>query len=143
MHAAMPDHREILHTHLFAGLGGGARGFNRASARVGSMTASFRCLGGVDVDAAAREVIEKAGYGDAFIHSIGHQLGMEVHDVTPDGPLRAGMVVTIEPGVYLPGRKLGVRIEDDLLITPSGNQNLTAAIPKTVAEVEAAMARGR
>lgn len=53
MHATMPDHREILHAHLFAGLGGGARGFNRASARVGTMTASFRCLGGIDVDAAA------------------------------------------------------------------------------------------
>ncbi len=92
-----------------------------------------------DVDAAARDVIDKAGLGHAFIHNIGHQLGLEVHDVTPDGPLQPGMVVTIEPGVYLPDRKLGVRIEDDILVTTSGNQNLTAAVPKTVAEVEAAM----
>jgi Xaa-Pro aminopeptidase len=92
-----------------------------------------------DVDAAAREVIDKAGLGHAFIHSIGHQLGMEVHDVTPDGPLRAGMVVTIEPGVYLPDRKLGVRIEDDILVTATGNQNLTAAVPKTASDVEEAM----
>jgi Xaa-Pro aminopeptidase len=93
-----------------------------------------------DVDTAAREVIEKAGLGHAFIHNIGHQLGLEVHDVTPDGALKPGMVVTIEPGVYLPDRKLGVRIEDDILVTGSGNQNLTAAVPKTVKDVEAAMA---
>ena len=94
----------------------------------------------IDVDTAARDVIEKAGFGHAFIHNIGHQLGMEVHDVTPDGPLKPGMVVTVEPGVYLPDRKLGVRIEDDILVTATGNQNLTAAVPKTVADVEAAMA---
>ena len=95
----------------------------------------------IEVDAAARDVIEKAGYGDAYPHSIGHPLGLEVHDVVPDGPLRPGMVVTIEPGVYLPDRKLGVRIEDDILITAKGNQNLTPMIPKTVAEIESAMRR--
>ena len=92
-----------------------------------------------DVDNAARTVIEKAGYGDAFIHGTGHQLGLEVHDVTPDGALRAGMVITIEPGIYLPERRLGIRIEDDILIGSRGNENLTERIPKTVAEVEAAM----
>ena len=97
-----------------------------------------------DVDGAARKVIERAGFGDAFIHSIGHQLGIEVHDVTPDGPLKQGMVVTIEPGVYFPERKLGVRIEDDILVTARGNANLTAAIPKTVESIEGAMrAAGR
>src|SRR5439155_2781663 len=96
-----------------------------------------------DVDAAARGVIERAGYGAAFIHNIGHQLGLQVHDVTPDGPLKPGMVVTIEPGVYLPERKIGVRIEDDILVTAKGNQNLTAAVPKTIAENERAMAGRR
>jgi Xaa-Pro aminopeptidase len=91
------------------------------------------------VDAAARKVIEKAGYGDAFMHGIGHQLGIEVHDSTPDGPLKAGMVVTIEPGIYLPDRKLGVRIEDDILVTGTGSKNLTAGIPKAPDEVEAMM----
>lgn len=92
-----------------------------------------------DVDAAARQVIEKAGYGDAFIHGIGHQLGIEVHDVTPDGPLVPGMVITIEPGVYFPDRKLGIRIEDDILVTAKGNQNLTEMIPKEPRDVEAAL----
>ncbi len=92
-----------------------------------------------DVDTAARDVIESAGFGHAFIHGIGHQLGLEVHDVTPDGPLKPGMVVTIEPGIYLPDRKTGVRIEDDILVTATGGQNLTSAVPKTVKEIEAAM----
>lgn len=93
----------------------------------------------VEVDAAARAVIDKAGYGDAFIHGIGHPLGLQVHDVIPDHPLKAGMVVTIEPGIYFPERKMGIRIEDDLLITAKGSTNLTAAIPKTVKELEAAL----
>lgn len=91
------------------------------------------------VDEAAREVIDKAGYADAFPHSIGHQLGLEVHDVTPDGPLKPGMVVTIEPGIYLPEQRLGVRIEDDILVTAKGNKNLTDHIPKTVKEIELIM----
>lgn len=92
------------------------------------------------VDAAAREVFDKAGMLDFYIHSIGHQLGLNVHDSTPDGPLKPGMVVTIEPGLYLPERKVGIRIEDDILITKSaGGENLTRAIPKTIREIEAAM----
>lgn len=93
------------------------------------------------VDAAARAVIDKAGYGDAFPHGIGHQLGIEVHDATPDGPLKAGMVVTVEPGIYLPDRGLGVRIEDDVLVTPRGPKVLTESIPRTVDAIEAAMGR--
>ncbi len=95
------------------------------------------------VDKAARDVIEDAGYGDAFIHGIGHQLGIEVHDVTPQGSLEPGMVVTIEPGVYLPDKKIGIRIEDDILVTKSGRENLSKTIPKTVAEIEKAMRRSR
>jgi Xaa-Pro aminopeptidase len=94
-----------------------------------------------EVDAAAREVIENAGFGDAFIHNVGHQLGLDVHDVTPDGPYTAGMVVTIEPGIYLPERKLGVRIEDDVLVTKKGGVSLTDRIPKTIKDVERAMGR--
>lgn len=94
-----------------------------------------------DVDQAARNVIEKAGYGDYYPHGIGHQLGIEVHDITPDTPLKAGMVVTIEPGIYIQARKLGVRIEDDVLVTAKGAKNLTAAIPKAINEIEASMRR--
>lgn len=93
-----------------------------------------------DVDGAARKIIEKAGFGDRFFHGIGHQLGMEVHDVTPKGPLQAGMVITVEPGVYLPDENLGVRIEDDVLVTKDGHRVLTRAIPKKVADIEKRMA---
>ena len=92
-----------------------------------------------EVDAAARGVIEKAGYGDAFIHGTSHPVGIEVHDVTPDGPLGPGMVITIEPGIYLPERGFGVRIEDDILITETGNRDLTSAVPKTVEAIEEAL----
>ena len=94
------------------------------------------------IDKAARDVITKAGYGDAFFHGCGHHLGLEVHDITPEGPIPENAVITIEPGIYLPDEKLGVRIEDDILVTKkAGGVNLTAAIPKTVAEIERAMRR--
>ena len=94
------------------------------------------------IDQAARDVITKAGYGDAFFHGCGHHLGLEVHDITPEGPIPENAVITIEPGIYLPAENFGVRIEDDIVVTKkAGGVNLTAAIPKTVAEIERAMGR--
>ncbi len=92
-----------------------------------------------DIDKAARDIINKAGYGDYFIHGVGHHLGLETHDITPDGPLPEGAVITVEPGIYLPDEKLGVRIEDDVLVGKSKSTVLTAMIPKTVAEIEKLM----
>ena len=83
-----------------------------------------------EVDAAARKVIASAGFGDNFIHGIGHHLGLEVHDADPATALEPGMIVTIEPGIYIPEESLGVRIEDDILITNGAPKVLTAAIPK-------------
>lgn len=93
-------------------------------------------------DEAAREIIDKAGFADAFYHGIGHPLGLEVHDVASDGALKAGMVVTIEPGIYVEERRLGIRLEDDVLVTPRGSRNLSAHIPIEPKDVEA-MVRGR
>jgi Xaa-Pro aminopeptidase len=74
--------------------------------------------------------------GKYFTHDIGHQVGIEVHDAHPDGPLEAGMVITIEPGVYIGEEKLGVRIEDVVLVTPNGAKVLSAALPKEPDEIE-------
>jgi Xaa-Pro aminopeptidase len=84
---------------------------------------------GGEVDGAARSVIEKAGYGPNFDHGTGHGIGLQVHEAPPvrhgsEAVLEPGMVVTIEPGIYLPGWG-GVRIEDDVLVTPDGAEVLT------------------
>lgn len=91
------------------------------------------------VDEASRKVIRDAGFGDQYLHGVGHHLGLETHDPSPDVKLKPGMVITIEPGIYLQDQSIGIRIEDDILVTEKGNRNLSSMIPKTVAEVEAAI----
>ncbi len=86
---------------------------------------------GKAVDAAARDVIREAGYGEYFTHSFGHGVGVEIHEApnassASESPLPAGAVISAEPGVYIPG-KLGVRIEDVIIITAEGCRNLTKA----------------
>lgn len=84
---------------------------------------------GKEVDKAARDVIAAAGYGEYFTHSTGHSLGMEVHEspnFSPreESPVPVGAVVSVEPGIYLEG-EYGVRIEDTIVLTPEGCENLT------------------
>jgi len=93
-------------------------------------------VNGVDVDAAARDIIKTAGYGDYFEHGFGHSIGLEVHETLKASPaskdiLPAGAVISAEPGIYLPGR-YGVRIEDILYITETGCENITNQPKKLV-----------
>ena len=86
------------------------------------------------IDAKARGYIDKAGYGRRFGHGLGHGIGLEIHEMPRFAPnsetvLQAGMVVTVEPGIYLPGWG-GVRIEDDVLVTKDGCEVLSKDVPK-------------
>jgi Xaa-Pro aminopeptidase len=102
-----------------------------------------------DIDAVARNVIAKAGYGEFFGHGLGHGLGMDVHEppyfnnLETQTRLEPGMIMTVEPGIYLPGIG-GVRIEDDVLITDNGSRVLSD-YPKDLSSaiIEAAMSGTR
>ena len=80
--------------------------------------------------------------GKYFTHGLSHHVGLEVHDASDtNAPLEAGMVITVEPGVYIPEERLGVRIEDVVLVTESGAKVLSAALPREPDEIERAIAR--
>jgi len=101
--------------------------------------------------------IKRQTYRKFYMHGLSHWLGLDVHDVGDykiDGqvrPLRPGMVLTVEPGIYIAPdadveskwRGIGIRIEDNLLITQSGHENLTLAAPKTISDIEALMLKKR
>jgi Xaa-Pro aminopeptidase len=104
-------------------------------AGVAAVTSGASCG---EVDEAARSVLRKEGLAEAFSHSTGHGVGLEIHEQPRIGVgqatrLQTGMVVTIEPGIYLPGR-YGVRIEDMVAVTRTGGQVLTPA-PKALIEL--------
>lgn len=87
----------------------------------------------IDVDKACRDIIDAAGYGEYFVHSTGHGIGLDVHEAPTastksTGELKEGMMLTVEPGIYVPG-KGGVRIEDTLVIT-SGNPTIITTTSK-------------
>lgn len=91
---------------------------------------------GSTLDGYARDIIECEGYGDFFGHSLGHGVGMEIHEFPTASPksetiLKENMIVTIEPGIYLPG-EFGVRIEDFVVVTENSHQNLTKCPKKLI-----------
>jgi Xaa-Pro aminopeptidase len=119
------------------------------------LTAGMIKLGLLQGD--ADTLIKESAYRRYYMHRTSHWLGLDVHDAgsyrAADGksrPLEAGMVFTIEPGLYIAAddekappelRGIGIRIEDDILVTDDGHENLTVAIPRTVSDVEQACAR--
>lgn len=105
------------------------------AAQKAGIAAARAGMPGRELDAAARKVIEEAGYGDYFTHSFGHSLGLEIHE-SPNAspsetrPLPVGTVISAEPGIYLPGR-FGVRIEDVLVLEEGGCRDITQS-PKNL-----------
>ena len=105
------------------------------AAQKAGIAAAQAGMPGRELDAAARKVIEEAGYGDYFTHSFGHSLGLEIHE-SPNAspsetrPLSLGTVISAEPGIYLPGR-FGVRIEDVLVLEEGGCRDITQS-PKNL-----------
>ncbi len=105
-------------------------------AQLAGLSATRAGVPGREVDGAARQVIIDAGYGDYFGHGYGHSLGLEVHEApspnpSNDQPMPAGAVASAEPGIYLPG-KFGVRIEDVVIFTADGYENITASPKKLI-----------
>ena len=93
------------------------------------------------VHAVAARVIREAGHGSRFFHGTSHWIGLDVHDVGAyDRPLEPGMILSVEPGIYIAEENLGVRIEDDVLVTEDGFKNLSEACPRDPDAIEALMA---
>jgi len=101
-----------------------------------------------DLNKKTRTLTHKAGFGNYIIHSVSHTLGLVVHDVSSGDTLKPGMIITVEPGIYIPvqdtvqpktRRGFGVRIEDDVLVTADGYDVLSKAVPKEITEIEELM----
>ena len=98
-------------------------------------------LGLITAEEAAKDTPEEPACRKYFMHGLGHSLGLGVHDVAPfDGPLEPGWVITVEPGIYIPDEGLAVRLENDILITPSGPVDLCSHVPIEADEIERLMA---
>jgi len=94
-----------------------------------------------DIHEAAMSYIRSKGYDKYFIHGTSHHIGLEVHDVGDTSrPLEPNMVITVEPGIYIPEEQLGIRIEDDVQVTATGSRVLSA-FPKELADIEALVKR--
>jgi Xaa-Pro aminopeptidase len=131
-----------LHLHQFA----------KSLLRPGTIITEYHQLVGKEADRVFQKIgllsksdiknasRESPAYSKYLYHGISHHLGIDVHDLgTRTEPLRAGMVLTVEPGIYIKEEKLGIRIENNVWLTKNGNRDLMKDVPITVDEIEAAM----
>jgi Xaa-Pro aminopeptidase len=99
-----------------------------------------------ELEAIAKKVIGEAGYYDFYIHRLGHAVGLQVHDIgaaTLLEPIPENAVITIEPGIYIPQKHMGARIEDTIVVTKTGYRNLSEKLPREPEEIEKWMAAAR
>jgi Xaa-Pro aminopeptidase len=92
-----------------------------------------------DLNATVKQVLERHGYAQYLPHAVSHYVGMSTHDVGNWQPFEPGVVIAVEPGVYMPDRGLGIRIEDTVLVTDEGHEILTGGVPKEIIEIERLM----
>lgn len=106
----------------------------------GKSFAEFKALGKEKLAEKALNIgliSKKEDISKYYYHGLGHHLGLDVHDPCDyDMPLKEGMVLTVEPGIYIEEEGIGIRIEDDILVTKDGYENLSKAIPKTIHDIE-------
>jgi Xaa-Pro aminopeptidase len=95
-----------------------------------------------DLDEAVGEVLLRYGYDKYVLHGVSHYVGMSVHDTGKAVPFEPGVVIAVEPGVYIPEKNIGVRIEDTVLVTEHGCEILSADVPKEMIEIEKLMSDG-
>ena len=106
------------------------------------MEKELLCLGLLTQEEISQQTAEKPAYKKYFMHGTSHYLGLDVHDVGSwTTPIAAGMVFTCEPGIYIPEENLGIRLENDILVTENGPKDLMANIPLEADEIEALMAK--
>jgi len=105
------------------------------------MTGELLTLGLISPEEAARDSAEEPACRKYFMHGLGHSLGLGVHDMAPvDGPLEAGWVMTVEPGIYIPEENLAVRLENDVVVTAKGPVDLCSHVPIEPDDIERLMA---
>jgi Xaa-Pro aminopeptidase len=134
--------RVLRHSIARATVGTTLRDWKRA-AQV-EMTQELVGLGLVSPTDAARDSGDEPACRRFFMHGIGHSLGLGVHDLAPpDGPLAPGWVLTVEPGIYIPEERIGIRLENDILITADGPVDLCSQVPLEAEEIESLSGTGR
>ena len=112
-------------------------------AALGAKEGELLDLGLISRDEVANQTVDKPAYKKYFMHGTSHHLGLDVHDLCLRyEPFRAGMVFTCEPGIYIPEEKLGIRLENNIVITDDGPVDLFASIPIEADEIEELMNAG-
>ena len=107
------------------------------------MNDELLALGLITPEQVSKDTPDEPACKKYFMHGLGHSLGLGVHDIAPvNGPFQPGWVITVEPGIYIPEEGIGVRLENDVLITTGGPVDLSAQVPIGADEVEQLVGRG-